>query len=60
MAKALKDNPPSITVTNRPSGSGIAVEVTGLDINETLTIHLPKGFSRELVLELVMGDFSWS
>ncbi|WP_315922282.1 hypothetical protein [Mesorhizobium sp. SP-1A] len=53
MAEALKDIPPSITVTSRPSGSGIAVEVTGLDINETLTMHLPKGFSRELVLELV-------
>lgn len=53
MAEAIKDNPPSITVTDRPSGAGIAVEITGLDINETLTMHLPKGFSRELVLELV-------
>lgn len=56
MAEAIKDTPPSITVTNRPSGPGVAVEITGLDINDSLSMNLPKGFSRELVLELVMAE----
>lgn len=56
MAEAIKDSPPSITVTNRPSGPGVAVEITGLDINDSISMNLPKGFSRELVLELVMDQ----
>lgn len=58
MAEALKDNPPSITVTGNQSGSGVAVEVTGLDINETVTFqglqYLPNHYTRETILAFVM------
>lgn len=62
MDNAIVDHPPSITVTGNKCGDGIAIEVTGLNINETISLptplYRPNDFTRDMILELVKEKVS--
>lgn len=57
MDDSIVDHPPSITITGNKFGAGITVEITGLNINETISfpelLYRPNELTRDVVLDFV-------
>lgn len=58
MAESIKDIPPSLNVKGNELGQGIIIEITGLDINETLHFpalnDFPNHYNGEDILEMAL------